>query len=303
MRVISVIFGLAALASTSAEARAQITTGALLEQHAAEARAYWAAHARPDGSTEPALTGGSILTPNINVAVAPGAPRIKLDIAPGSIGLSGFDIQLISPNNQQGVSVSGGPPSYLPMKTREVLMVQVSSAFANQGFGFYTLPGDWTLNEITLFSMDGSIISYSAQQLSGLFSNLIVHITNPGTPDVTAPTLGKGSVLTPTIDLSDAMPYFEAKMHVADDVSGVATVGMGFAAPDGSFGYGAYSTIFSPVKTGEVIASSAFQQTAPVGTYTINYLSVCDVAGNCTTKTSASDIQATLGTTTFVVKK
>ncbi len=251
--------------------------------------------------TAPSLRAGSILTPNINVTVAPGTPRIMLDIDPGNVGLSAIEIEMASPDNVQFVLSTAFQPPYPPVPKHEKLTVQVSSPFANQGFGFYSEPGAWTLSEIVLVPKTGNPVSYSGSQLAALFPSIVINVTNPGTPDVTPPKIGHGKVLTPTVSLSSASPYFAARLKVSDSNSGVSNIYMSFNAPDGSFGYGAYSTILSPVNKGSVIASMMFQPTAPTGTYTIASLSVCDVANNCAEETAPEDIQKTLGTTTFQV--
>ena len=293
---------LAILASALTPARGQSAyLHTVLAQRAAALRAQWAAHPLPHQMIEPSLASGEILTPEINVAVAPGTPTIRLNIKPGSVGLFLIQGSLTSPNGQQSVSFQAQQPQYPPNPTRESLTIQVTSTFSNQGFGFYTEPGAWTLSNISLLAMDGTSVFYSAYQLAALFPSIKVKVRNHGTPDVTPPTIKSGTVLTPSISLSSPEPYFAAKFKVADNTSGVANLSMNFTAPNGAFGYGAYIELLAPVNKGKIIAAMLFQPGSPTGTYTIASLDACDVAGNCVSDTLPAEIQAILGTTTFQV--
>ena len=279
--------------------RAQALTDALRNQWAERK----AAGLTPAVVTEPSLVAGAILTPSIDVGVAPGVPALQITVKAGTVGLNAFIATIASPDGLHSVSTSFlTPPAYPAEPAKQTIKFVIASPFSNSGFGLYTVPGRWMLSSVTLFTKDGQIVEYGPGQLPALFPSTTVNVTNNGTPDSAPPTARKGVVLTPTVSLSAAAPVFAARVYVKDDVSGVGSVNIGIAGPAGTnFSTGAYDQPLDPVTEGSAIPSATLPANSPVGTYTITSFGVCDVAQNCTFVDSQAEIEALFGTTTFTV--
>ncbi len=279
--------------------RIQALTSSLRQQWAARA----ALGRSPTAIVEPSVSAGKILTPTVNVGLAPGVPELQITVKSGTVGLNSFIVSMTSPSGLRSVSTGFvSPPGYPAEPRTETIKFQVTSPFTNDGFGLYTQPGGWTLSGLTLFAKDGQIVNYNGTEIAALFPSLTVNVVNDGTPDVTAPAILNGSILTPTVSLSAASPIFAARLGVKDDVSGVASVSLGISGPAGSsINTNAYVATSAPVLKGSVIPYLQIQATYPAGTYTITSVGACDVAQNCTYVTASADIASILGTTTFDV--
>ncbi len=257
-------------------------------------------------ATEPAITAGRIITPSIDVSQPPGQIAISLTLKYGTVGISTILPAFTSPDGSHSISNFVSPPASPIQAPPKTFTVQIASPFANGGLGIYSEPGAWTLTSILLIAKDNTTVSYTGTQLAALFPSLAVNVTNNGTPDTTPPTISHGLILTPTVSISGANPYFAARMAVADTISGVADASIGFnaPAPNGGFPMGgsAYVTTLAPLGQGDVTAvSQAFTTGAPTGTYTITNYTVCDYANNCLFETTPAEIKKRFGTTTFEV--
>ncbi len=136
--------------------------------------------------------------------------------------------------------------------------------------------------------------------MASIFPSLTIQVTNNGSPDITAPMVSAGRVLTPTVHLSSANPVFGASLTVSDDISGVQYGVIGVDPPSGS-GLIAHQGGSAPVLNGTIKVYAYLNGSAPTGTWSITQFGACDVAGNCSSDTNPSDIQALFGTTTFQV--
>ncbi len=299
----SVAFGTEASAQSAELLRQREQS--LVETLRNEWAARKAAGATPATLVEPSVVAGAVLTPSVNVAVAPGVPALQLTLKSGTVGVSSLIATLTSPDGRHNISTSFvNPPAYPPEPAKQTLKFTVASPFSDYGFGFYTEPGAWMLTNVTLFTKDGQVIDYGSNQLAVLFSSTIVNVVNNGTPDTTPPSATKGMILTPTVSLGSASPTFAARLNAKDDISGVASIGIGIAGPAGSnFNTSAYVEVIYPATKGSFVSSTQLVQGNPVGTYTITSIGICDVAQNCVYDDSAADIMNLLGTTTFNVTK
>ena len=265
-----------------------------MKQHQAALRAQWDAHPHPGKNTEPFLIAGKVLTPAVNVQVAPGQVEVSLTIAAGTVGYSDIAVELTSPDGLHFVQSSAYVPAYPPQKGRQNLTIQVQPPFAGDGLTLYSEPGNWTVSSVDIFANDGSRIPYTGSQLAALFPSVTVAVTNDGTPDTTPPTVSHGRILTPTVSLSSPSPFFAASLTVADDLSGVASASVELSSDSGGFGAG--TQLLAPVVMGKVTAFAQLQPGfAMPGTYTITGLYVCDVAQNCFSTFGAAGVQKVFG--------
>ena len=252
---------------------------------------------------EPALVGGSILTPIVNVQKAPGQAIVQLKIDPGTVGYLGGSIEASSPSGQHALFASFAPPPYPPGAARKPLAVLLQGPFTWTGLSLYAEPGKWTLTGIQITPSDNSSpISYDTAQIATLFGTANFKVVNKGTPDLAPPQFGKGKILTPTVSLKSASPYLAATLNASDDISGVASVYLQFTLSAQAL-LDTSSSLDAPVLSGKVVSSAYLPSTTPTGTYTMSAIQVCDYAGNCVNDTSPSDITKAFGAAMVKVTK
>jgi hypothetical protein len=278
---------------------------ARLAARSAILRAEWAARTArgdvPAKIVEPYLMGGTIVTPNINVTAAPGLPEVQLQLNAGNVGIDSVSATIVSPSGMKGIVTIYSLPDFPPEPHKQSLMLQLKPIFANLGFGLYSESGAWTLQSVSLSFKDDNSHDYTGQELASLFPSLIINVTNPNPADITPPAFGKGKILTRSISLGAASPYFAAKLAVADDVSGVANLNLQITPPNGGQFDGPSAIPPAPVVNGTLVPAVGIPPGSPTGTYTITAISLCDVAGNCAFDANAADIKHAFGTTTFQV--
>ncbi len=251
-------------------------------------------------ATEPSIVAGQVMTPVVNVQVAPGQVELNVTVEQGSVGAQAILASITSPSGRT-ISTGFVPVPGYPATQKIKVPFLVEGPFFNGGLTLYSEPGTWTISDVGLLTNDGQFVGYSGSQLAALFKNHVsVSVANAGTPDFTPPTYGHGTILTPTVSLSAASPVFAVSLSVKDDISGVASVFIGFQPPSGNPGGGG-SAISAPVLAGKVESFATLSSTSPTGTYTLTSLSVCDYAGNCVVTASASDLAKIFGATTFQV--
>jgi len=273
-----------------------------LLQLSAKLKAQWAERAAhglvPLQATEPSLSSGKVLTPTIDVTKAPGLPTVLLHAHPGSVGIEFIQVEATSPSFTHNALVTLYPAAYPPPPSDETLRLQLSSPFTNEAFGLYAEPGAWAVSSILLVSQDGTFLSYSG---SAVFADPTINVINPGTPDVTAPSINHGTILTPGISLSDSAPYFAATLGVSDDLSGVANLYVTAVQSGTTTVIYAPASIGAPVLNGKLTAAAAIPSGTPTGTYTINTISVCDFAQNCVYLYQPAQISQVFKESTFQI--
>ena len=309
--MISIAAALVALAAGSAAATAEPTQpGAALQalaardpvlagRLAAQRAMLRALSAGPSAAVPatapPTISAGKILTPTVSVLRSPATPLIRFTYsAPGALALIGYTFQ-----SPAGTFYTVGYAPELPVDTGGTIEVED----AVLPMSLYSEPGTWTLLDVVIDDDLGQITLYSGAQLSAILPSTTIGVTNSNRPDVVAPTASAGSILTPTVSAGSSTPYFEAKLTVADNVSGVDIADVGLQGPGGIIA-GASGQPSSPILSGSLIAGLNMSAYAgSLGTWTITSLDVCDIAGNCLLDTSPADIKALFGTVTFTVTR
>lgn len=271
-------------------------------QLAASLRSQWtgrqASGQAPMSVVEPSIVSGRMLTSSVNVGRAPGVPQMQVTLNAGTVGTLYFSTVLQSPSGIHSAVATTFLPAYPAQAGNQAVSFLATPSQGSSGFGLYAEPGVWTLSSITMISGDGQFLSYDAGQLAALFPAPSVTIVNAAA-DITPPTVGAGSILTPVVSVGGPSPFFAVNLSVADAQSGVSQVVVGFSGPPGSNVYlGANSALTLPLKKGQVVAYARMAPDTVRGNYTITSLSVCDAAGNCTTPPSAA---ATFPQTAFQV--
>jgi hypothetical protein len=271
------------------------------EARAAELRQAWLASGRPRPTTAPVIVSGKILTPTLNVTVAPAAPEISVKFQTGPAGLAYIVAYYYSDTSGQlryaTYYAPGDFDAPSPAKGRLKIEQPIYGAL-----GLYSAAGSWTLEQLTIADAAGNSTVYTGSQLASLFPSLNITVTNSGTPDTQKPVVTAGKILTPTVKLSSAYPSFRAKLTVSDNLSGVANVCVYVQEPGTGGGFCDDGTPPSPLLSGTVDGDTILKGD-PTGTWTIFGYQVCDVAGNCVFDDSAADVQALFGTTTFTVTR
>lgn len=295
-------------AALAIAAHAQISGPAAEAAHQADISRLAAslrAHFIGTPGTEPALAAGHIITPSIDVRRAPGVPALQVTLTNGTVGAAYFSVGIVSPSGIRYYATSGDGrlPAFPPPPQIQTINVRLRYPFGASLAGLYTAPGTWSIYKVELVSRDGTVIDYDSRQLAGILPSLGIAVANSGTPDSVPPSIARGRILTPLIRLGDSPAYLAARLPVADDVSGVARVSIVATAPppDNATMIATSAVIDYPVHNANVTTTALLPPDSPLGTYTIQYIYVCDVATNCTYLTKSTDIQATLGTTTFQV--
>ena len=253
---------------------------------------------------EPSISSGKILTPHVDVARAPGIPALQVVLQSGSVGAAMVEAQFASPVSGAFVSIpTVAIPPYPPEPASETVRLQDGFPFGSGAASLYVAPGVWHLQDMVVLSNDGQFVTYGAAQLASLFPSLTVDVANSsGTPDVAAPTIGHGRILTPIVSAGSPSPYVAARLTVADNLSGVSAASVTIGGPAGSHATFSLQTSLSfPVRKGQVDAYALLPSDAAPGTYTIIRVLALDVAGNTLTLDSPADINAVFGTVTFTV--
>lgn len=262
-------------------------------------RQAWLSSGHPPTTTTPTIVSGKILTPTLNVIMAPAAPQISVKFQTGPAGLSYIEAYYVSDSSGQVRYATYYAPGDVdaPSPTKGTLKIEQAVGGA---LGLYSAAGSWTLETLTIQDAAGNYAAYSGSALASLFPSLNFTVTNSGTPDTQNPVINAGKILTPTVKLSSAHPSFRTSLTVSDNLSGVASVCVFVQEPGSGGGFCDDGTPPSPLLSGTVQGDTILKGD-PTGTWTIYGYQICDVAGNCVFDTSASDIQALFGTTTFAV--
>jgi len=258
--------------------------GELLRRPAASTAAALLRAARPK------IIAAKILTPTVNVQKAPAAPAIRFTYsAPAALfSINGF---IKSPFGQ-GYLMGYGPA--LPIHKSGSIVVQSGP------MNLYAEPGAWTISQLSIQDFAGRLVSYSGNELAGIISNPTFNVVNKGTPDVLPPTVSAGKLLTPRVSLSSRVPFFGARLTVADDLSGVSGIFINLAGPRSNLSVLASGSPPSPVINGDIITGADMSRfRADVGIWTITVVQICDVATNCVFDTTPASIKKLFGTTTF----
>jgi hypothetical protein len=276
------------------------------EARAAQLRAAWiaAGHAIPPSA--PVITSGKILTPTIKTTVAPAAPRFSVTFS-GSTRLSSVEAVFSSNSTAQELEVEYTTVEGTPSATSGTIVIEQPgrplSFFSPANFTLYSAAGTWTLSYLLIADTAGNTNVYNENQIATLFGGAnTITVTNPASPDTSAPLVSAGKILTPTVHIKSATPAFGAQLTVSDNLSGAFFSCVYIEPPGGTFSscYDNFSS--APILSGNLHTWDYIGSTGTTGTWTITGYEVCDAATNCLiVLNNASAVKALFGTTTFTV--
>jgi hypothetical protein len=244
---------------------------------------------------QPSITSGTIVSTTLTVGVATSIPEVTVGYKTGAAGLVGLSLIFSSPNGNESLSVNYSPQG---LSTHGDVTVEQPG-----NVPYYTQPGQWQLVAAYIEDYAGNFVSYSQSQLATLFATPYITVVNNGPIDITPPVVTSGQILTPTVKLSSPVPVFEATLTGTDDISGIYEPFVAIEAPGATYGLVDEAPMPFPLLSGTGTAYSTLSSGAATGIYTITTYALCDVAGNCFSDQSATDIQNLFGTTTFKVTK
>jgi hypothetical protein len=273
-----------------------------LEARSATLRRAWLTSGR-GAEAAPAIIAGKLLTPNLNVAIAPAAPEISVKFQ-AAAGLSVITACIASNTTTQQICFSYQAPYGPKAPTEGNLKVEqpFGVGLGDGSLTLYSAPGAWSLSFLSITDMSGASVDYDQSQIATLFpGGSTINVTNSGTPDTSPPVLLAGKVLTRIVKLSSAYPGFGADLTVSDNLSGIGITCVVVSDPDGNEYYCDENLPPSP-HSREVHAGTYIGASAATGAYTITSYFVCDVAGNCLFDSNSADIQSLFGATTFKVE-
>jgi hypothetical protein len=290
-----------ALAETIAQLR--IAPGQTIQQAIRAARAsqlHPAAlhHGRTVAGTavDPTISAGAVLTDALIVGVANSLPTLRFTYQAATNGLNSASFTFTSPNGAATETYSYNPRKY---ETGGTVTFSPDSHAPS-----YVQPGDWPLTSAIIVDNQYNYTQYTQAQLAVLFPKPYLHIANHGPVDITPPVVTAGKILTPTVHLSSSpFPTFKASLTGTDNLSGIAFGLVVIQAPGSGFGQVELIPADIPTTAGTVTSYAQFYSGQPTGTWSITAYEMCDVAGNCVTDTSASDITTLFGTNTFTVEQ
>jgi len=260
---------------------------------------FGAAHA----ATPPKIVSARILSPTtIDVAVAPGQPRLAVEFTTGPAGLNYIQYGFTSESGAQSFSTFF---SFYDAPTSGMFTFQ--QAFNGQSGGYatglnlYSEPGSWHLGSLMICDNVNNCAYYEGSALTALVPHPDIDVVNNGTPDTKPPYIGKGAILTPTVKRTG---YFKAQLTVGAGISGITSVEIFLSSKTGGQYQNAYALPPSPLKYGTVEAGWQFPSTAQLGTWTIYEVEACNVATACTVITDATKLGKMFGgKITFTVAK
>jgi hypothetical protein len=200
-------------------------------------------------------------------------------------------------DNQAGVarvSVSMVGPKF------QSIYLQYSSSFpekqlqhvahAPDDLSFYA-PGEYVVDNVCVSDHADNSSCYNSDALA-VFGNLMTVVSNSRAFDTAAPSLVRGKILTPTLNLSkthrgtNKLPLAGVKLEVEDAgaqaVSGIGVAGIAFCMNLGEFCFDVYNPWGEPPRTRHAVQNHGGTpgESIPPGTYRIALVTVSDHAGN-----------------------
>ncbi len=274
---------------------------ASVQTKARQLRQAWlaAGHSIDEAQTSPVITSGKILTPTINVQNAPATPKTQIQFKTFSADLAYVYVLYCSAESTQLFEIDYATADGAPVGDSTPLTIEPP----RNAFNLFSAPGAWTLYSIIIIDQAGNETAYDLQQISTIFPSTTINIVNAGTPDVTPPVILSGKILTPTVKLSGQHPAFGISLTISDDISGVGYANVYVSGPNNL--YQSPSSVPVAIKHGVVTAWDYLGPSsgAVPGTYRVETIQICDVAGNCVNRSDPSYLQSLFGTTTFSVKE
>jgi hypothetical protein len=244
----------------------------------------------------PSIGSGKILSTSLDVTAQPASAKVSFKYAaPGFFNYAFFEFT--SPGGQVLFAFYGAP---VPSATSG----SITFLDPEDTLSLYAQPGKWTLTQASI--VDGADVEtdYTGSALAALFPSLTLKVVNAGEADFTPPVVTAGKVVTKKVSLSSPFPYFEAKLTITDDMSGVAYP-IVFIGPSTDLGLSINDVPPLPKLSGVFPSATPVTDFVPAnpGTWFIIGYGAVDVAGNFFEDTTAADVQTLFGTTTFKVTK
>jgi len=277
-----------------------------LEARAAELRQAWVSSGPRALTAAPSIISGKLITRSINTIRAPAAPKFSIKFA-ATAGLATISATFMSQSAGQYLLSGHNAGFGIPAPTSGTIDIQepfmgITGDQGRGGLSLYAAPGTWTLVSLSIIDKSGTTTTYDQSQIAGLFpGGSTITVTNPASPDTTAPLVTAGKVLTPTVHLSSAPASFGARMTVSDDISGVVLPCVFVQPPGATTPFCATEAVAAPVTSGTVESWTYIGGFGQTGTGAITGYELCDAAGNCLVDSNAADVQALFGRTTFTV--
>jgi hypothetical protein len=262
----------------------------------------------PPKAGDPVITKASIVGPTtIDVAGAPGQPKLAVTYTVGPSGLGGIEYTFASASTTQSFFGDAYFDDSDP-GSGTVDLLNPSPGFntsdgSNGGFNLYSAPGLWNLTELAIYDEANHCTDYAGAALNALMPHHRVTVVNSGAPETKGPTIATAKILTPTVSRSAAYPFIRLSLEVEDAVSGVEAVAANFSNAGETYSIGAYSDPVAPVHKGVMVAGERLESSTLTGKYRVTQIIVCNVAGACITVSGAKLSALFGGKTSFTVTK
>jgi len=239
----------------------------------------------------PEITAVSILTPTINVATAPGQPKLRVNFKAGPAGLASIGYVFHSAKTDQYFSVYNSFGE-APRSGRLYLRSTYTGGPGNiTGLTSYSIPGTWTLLSMNACDWASQCVSYSDTTLGKIVTNPNITVVNHGKPDITAPTVTGATFLTKSVSRSSDSPFIRIAVQTSDDLSGIA-YGLAFISKDSGPSYQLQGRASAPWGNSSLGLYLEVNRDTPTGKYTVVGLKVFDVPGNTYFVSDAAQIKA-----------
>ena len=229
-----------------------------------------------------------MLTPVINVAKQPAAPRVALSYETKS-GFGAIFLRFTSQTSGLSVTLPFEPSGTSLPKSGSLVLESPANALNR-----YAAQGTWSLT-------DSAILDRAGNETDSPPSGATFQVVNRLGEDVTPPSATSGQILTPTVSLSSKYPAFQTTLQLSDDNSGAVSVLLYLLPQDVPQEPHIFNSVCPhPIVKTELCRASALLSNVPTGNWIINEVDVFDAAGN-TNFYVGSSIISIFGTNSFSV--
>ncbi|MFT7111273.1 MAG: hypothetical protein ACI843_002954 [Psychrobacter glaciei] len=228
-----------------------------------------------------APTFSSFSIANTEIEILTGNENIKIDatIVDDVSGVKRLDIVFDGPTGQ---TVSASIYNGLGGSEETV-------SFNTSDLGLYAAEGVWQVSYVTIEDVAGNHFSYSSSELSSLGFDFSVYVQNTNSDNL-APTLDDFSFNEAFINIQDGSETVTFNLTVSDNVSGLDYITVELVGPTSQTVYATiYGNDLGDLNHELSLESNAFGEFAAEGQWTIQYVSLTDVADN-TMQYNANDL-------------
>lgn len=218
---------------------------------------------------------------NTEIEILTGNENIKIDatIVDDVSGVKRLDIVFDGPTGQ---TVSASIYNGLGGSEETV-------SFNTSDLGLYAAEGVWQVSYVTIEDVAGNHFSYSSSELSSLGFDFSVYVQNTNSDNL-APTLDDFSFNEAFINIQDGSETVTFNLTVSDNVSGLDYITVELVGPTSQTVYATiYGNDLGDLNHELSLESNAFGEFAAEGQWTIQYVSLTDVADN-TMQYNANDL-------------